>query len=241
VTRHRPAAGRDGTELPTVVLATRSAGKERELAALVEDAGVCWRTLAACGLPEDAAAEAAIECHATFADNALAKGRWFAGRLARAGWPSAWLLAEDSGLCVEALGGAPGVQSKRWGGLGSETGAALDTANIGRLQAALAAAGALDEASRAAHYECVAVLLRPDGQWWSATGRTSGRILAAPRGAGGFGYDPVFWSDELAASFGEVSAVAKAAVSHRGRAIRALLGSPAVAGALSWRGGGPAR
>lgn len=203
---------------PVILLATRSSGKRRELAALLAAEGLAVTDLETAGVPEDAAAEAAIECHATFEANALAKARYFRSRA-----ETAWVLAEDSGLCVDALGGAPGVQSKRWGGIAQEAGAALDAANIDRLLAALAAAGADAPELRSASYVCVAVLLGPAGACLVGEGRTGGRILPARRGTGGFGYDPVFWSTELDAGFGEVPAAAKAAVSHRGRAVRGVL------------------
>ncbi|MCU0616779.1 MAG: non-canonical purine NTP pyrophosphatase [Gemmatimonadaceae bacterium] len=202
----------------TVVLATRSAGKQRELRALLEDAGWGWCLLEDLGLLEDDASEAAIECFDTFAENALAKARWFAALA-----PGRWVLAEDSGLCVDALGGAPGVQSKRWGGVATETGAALDAANIARLQAALAAVGAEQPEARSAAYVCAAVLISPEGKVMTAEGRTAGRILRHAAGREGFGYDPVFYSTELSGSFGVLPASAKGSVSHRARAVRAVL------------------
>ena len=202
----------------TVLLATRSAGKQRELAALLEGAGWGWCTLDDLGLLEDEAAEAAIECYDTFAENALAKAQRVAALA-----PGRWVLAEDSGLCVDALGGAPGVQSKRWGGQATESGAALDVANIGRLQSALAAVGAVDADARTAAYVCVAVLISPDGVVHTAEGRSAGYILPRAEGTGGFGYDPVFFSTELSASFGALSAAAKGSVSHRGRAVGQLV------------------
>lgn len=205
-------------ERPVIVLATRSAGKRRELAALLANEGVPVTDLVAAGVPEDPTAEAAIECHDTFEANALAKARYFRSRVA-----AGWVLAEDSGLCVDALGGAPGVQSKRWGGVAQEEGVALDAANTDRVLAALSAVGADAATERSASYVCVAVLLGPSGQCLVAEGRTAGRILPARRGTGGFGYDPVFWSTELGACFGEMAAAAKAAVSHRGRAVRRVL------------------
>ena len=204
----------------SLLLATRSAGKLRELAALCDEAGIAWQSLASLGVPEDADAEEAVECHDTFLANARAKAAWYRERSG-----ASWVLAEDSGLCVDALGGAPGVQSKRWGGAATERGVALEAANIVRVQKALAAVDAETEAARRAAYVCVAVVQGPDGVSFVGEGRTAGHLLRAPRGSGGFGYDPIFWSDELGAAFGEVSASAKAAVSHRGRAVRAAVGS----------------
>jgi XTP/dITP diphosphohydrolase len=200
-------------EAAPLVLATRSAGKIRELAALCAAAGVATETLDALGLAEDPH-EAAIESHPTFAANAEAKAAWFAARL-----PGRFVLAEDSGLVVDALGGAPGVRSKRWAG-SAATGEALDTANNAALAAALRDVAAPE--ARRARYVCAAVLAR-DGARWRGEGRVEGGITRAPRGAGGFGYDPWFVSDELGVTFGEASAEAKARVSHRARAVRAVL------------------
>jgi XTP/dITP diphosphohydrolase len=198
--------------MPPLVLATRSAGKRRELGALVAEAGLSWTTLEAIGVPEDASLEATLEDADTFEGNALAKARFF---LARSGGLP--VLAEDSGLCVTALDGAPGVYSKRLGAAPGLAGSALDAANNAKLLHAMA-----DAPDRSAAYVCAAVIVWPDGEV-SATGRTEGRLLSAACGDGGFGYDPYFWSTELSACFGAVSMAAKATVSHRGRAIRAVL------------------
>ena len=211
-----------------IVLATRSAGKIRELAALCAEAGFATETLGALGLSEDPR-EMGIECFATFAENAEAKAAWFAALL-----PDRLVLAEDSGLEVDALGGAPGVHSKRWSGADA-TGVALDAANNAALVAAMLAASAPSaqsaqsaqsarsgaEPGRAARYVCVAVLAR-DAARWRGTGRVEGTIAHVTRGSNGFGYDPYFSSDELGCTFGEASAEAKARVSHRARAVRAL-------------------
>lgn len=195
-----------------LLLATRSVGKLRELAALFAQAGLATETLDAVGLAEEPA-EAGIEIHDTFEENARAKARWFARRA-----PGRWVFAEDSGLVVDALGGAPGVRSKRWSG-STACGAALDADNNAALARALAGV-----ADRRARYECVAIVT--DGRReWLGVGRVAGVIATAPSGAGGFGYDPWFVSDELGRSFGVASAEEKARVSHRARAVRALLAS----------------
>lgn len=195
-----------------MVLATRSAGKVRELRALCAAAGIVAEDLTSVGLAAEPA-EDAIEVHDTFEENARAKGRWFAARL-----PGRVVLAEDSGLELDALGGAPGVQSKRWAGLAASlSGAALDRANNEALMRALRG-----ESDRRARYRCVAVLL--DGtREFVAQGTCEGRMVEAPRGGGGFGYDPWFHSEELGMTFAEASDEAKARVSHRGRAVRSLL------------------
>ena len=197
---------------PVLVLASRSAGKLRELRALCEVAGFAADDLASLGIAEDEA-EDALEVHATFEENALAKARWFAERL-----PGRAIIADDSGLEVAVLGGAPGVRSKRWAGhVGTLEGAALDVANAAALVRELRGRD-----DRRARYVCAAVCVR-DADSWSARGEVSGRILDAPRGAGGFGYDPWFLSDELGRTFAEVSGEEKAGVSHRARAMSALL------------------
>lgn len=198
---------------PAIVLATRSAGKLRELNALCAEAGRVALSLEEVGLAPDPA-EDGIEVHDTFEGNARAKAAWFAARL-----PGRLVLAEDSGLEVDALGGAPGVHSKRWAGLADTLrGRALDEANNATLLQALGAT-----TRRAARYRCVAALADGD-RMHVAAGACEGRILDAPRGDGGFGYDPFFLSDELGITFAEASVEQKARVSHRARAVRALLG-----------------
>ncbi len=195
----------------TILVATRSAGKLAELRPMLADFGLGVESLDEAGLDE-LPIEEGLEVYESFEENALAKARHFhersGGRL---------VLAEDSGLCVDALGGAPGVRSKRWGAADGLTGGALDAANNARLLAALE--GVED---RRAHYACCAVLVWPGGQV-SACGTTTGRILHAPAGEHGFGYDPYFWSDELDACFGSVDKATKGRVSHRARAVRSVL------------------
>lgn len=159
--------------------------------------------------------EDAIESYETFEENALAKARWFH---ARTGLPC---IADDSGLAVDALGGRPGVHSKRWSGRDDLHGAPLDAANNALLQRALADAERSGAGGRGARYVCVGAYV-DDGREVARRGETIGFILDAPRGSEGFGYDPYFWSPELRSTFGEASVAAKAAVSHRGRAMRAL-------------------
>lgn len=199
-----------GAAARRVLVATRSAGKVRELLPLLREFGVEGEDLASAGIPE-LPEEADIESGTTFEENALAKARYFARRTGRT------VLAEDSGLCVDALGGAPGVYSKRWSGRGDLEGRALDAANIARLLEALHG-----ESDRGAAFVCCAVWCGTEGEW-VAHGETRGRILDRVHGAGGFGYDPVFFSEELGSSFGVVGAVEKARVSHRARAMRTLL------------------
>lgn len=194
-----------------VVLATRSAGKRRELAAMLAAAGWEARTLDEIGVPEDSA-EAAIEAFDTFESNVTAKAAWFFARCG--GRP---VLADDSGLVVPALGGRPGVHSKWFAGRHDLTGAALDAANNAALVAAI-----MPLADRRAHYVCV-MAWRDGAGTRLARGETHGVLRPTPAGAGGFGYDPYFVSDELGMTFAEATREAKAGVSHRGRALRGLL------------------
>jgi XTP/dITP diphosphohydrolase len=200
--------------VPAILIATRSEGKRRELLSLLAPLGSRLLTLDDAGIAPDPA-EDAIEAHPTFEENALAKARWFHRC---SGLPC---IADDSGLAVDALGGAPGVRSKRWSGRADLDGAALDAANNAMLLASLGAADAAGQRGRAARYVCVGAYV--DGEREVVRrGETIGFIVDEPRGSGGFGYDPYFWSPELGATFGEATLEAKALVSHRGRAMRAL-------------------
>ena len=199
-----------------VLLATRSDGKRRELEPMLRAFGWNVVDLNEAGIEERRAEEEALEVEATFAGNALAKARYFH---ARSGVPT---VADDSGLVCEALDGAPGVHSKRWSAQPTLRGAALDAANNATLLAALAAAAVRGAGSRAARYVCAAAFV--DGvRAVVAEGETRGRILDRASGTGGFGYDPLFWSEDLWQSFGGVTRDEKSRVSHRGRAIEALM------------------
>lgn len=198
------------TDAGRYLLATRSAGKLRELEPLFANAGIQVITLERAGIPE-APDESGIEVFSTFEENALAKARHF---LRATGLPT---LADDSGLEVYALDGAPGVRSKRWGGRDDLTGIALDDANNAELLRALRGVK-----ERRARYVCVAALVTPDADL-KRRGEVEGEILEHPRGTGGFGYDPLFFATELGKTFGEASLVEKERVSHRGRAFRELV------------------
>jgi len=193
-----------------MLLATRSAGKLRELRPLFISRGVGVIDLSDAGIPESPA-EDDLEVFDTFEENALAKARYF---FARSGRPT---VADDSGLAVDALGGRPGVMSKRWSGRGDLTGQALDDENNRLLLEKLK-----HETERRAHYVCAAAFV--DGtREVVCRGEVHGRIVDEPRGVGGFGYDPYFFADELGRTFGEAAREEKATVSHRARAVRALL------------------
>lgn len=201
--------------LDSLLIATRSRGKLRELRPLFEALGLDVVDLDEAGLPERDD-EAGLEVYETFEANALAKARHF-HRLS--GLPT---IADDSGLAVDALGGAPGVRSKRWSGRADLSGQALDDENNRLLLERLAGAGATGSEARRARYVCAAAY--EDGaRELVCRGEVRGRILDVPRGTGGFGYDPYFFADELEHTFGEVSGAAKAMVSHRARAVRALV------------------
>lgn len=141
---------------------------------------------------------------ATFEENALIKAR---AAYACSGLPS---FGDDSGLCVDALGGAPGVRSARYSGGGDADNRALLLKNL---------AGVSD---RRAHFNCAVALVCPDGRELTAEGRTEGSILTEERGEHGFGYDSLFFSSDLNKSFAEADEAEKNAVSHRGRALKRL-------------------
>lgn len=194
------------------VLATRNAGKVRELRALFASAGVSVVDLTEVGIAEDVAAEEEIERHETFEENALAKARHFSRRL-----PGRIVVADDSGLAVDALGGAPGVRSRRWSGRAELSGRALDDANNALLQSRLQGASC-----RTARFVCAAAWT--DGaREVVVRGELEGRVAEEARGEHGFGYDPYFESPELGKRLAEATVEEKAAVSHRGRAFRRLL------------------
>lgn len=196
-----------------LLAATRSAGKQREIRRALEAAGheVVF--------PDDAGvyespAEEALELGETFEANARHKAEYFARR---SGLPT---VADDSGLEVFSLGGAPGVRSKRWAGA-SGTAQAIDDANNAELRRRLLGA---EESRRRARYRCVLVLLRTPNAFPEVfEGSCTGSILAEPLGSGGFGYDPWFLSDELGKTFAEATPEEKDAVSHRGKALAALV------------------
>ncbi|MFI5246699.1 MAG: non-canonical purine NTP pyrophosphatase [Gemmatimonadales bacterium] len=203
-------------ERPSLLIATRNAGKLRELAPIIRDAGFETVTLDELGIAP-ATDEDSVESHETFEENAVAKARYYFGLARSRGLraPSA-VLADDSGLEVLALGGAPGVRSKRWSGSPLE-GKALDAANNATLVEALRG-----RADRRARYVCVAAITSSRREV-HARGECGGVILAAPKGDDGFGYDPYFFSDALKKTFGEATRAEKETVSHRARAVRAVL------------------
>ena len=196
-----------------LLLATRSEAKAREVRdILTRFTTAPVRTLRDLAIPplED---EDGIEIHETFRANAVAKAEYFARRTGLA------VLSDDSGIAVDTIAGAPGVRSRRFCSRADLDGVELDQANNALLLERLR--GVPDE-RRTAHYVCVAALLDPGRPTTVAIGTVSGRIAHAPAGSHGFGYDPLFFFPPFGATFGQTPPALKHAVSHRGRAIRAL-------------------
>ena len=191
-----------------LVLASNNPGKLREFQQMLAPLGIEVTPQAELGIPES------DEPHGTFVENALAKARNASGR---AGLPA---FADDSGICVVALGGAPGVQSARYAAGASSTREDQDARNNRKLIEALAGKG-----DRRAHYYCVIVLVRhaADPQPLIAEGRWHGEVITAPRGAGGFGYDPYFLLPGLGRTAAELMPDEKNAISHRGQAMQRLV------------------
>lgn len=201
-----------------LVVATRNRGKTAEFREAFAAYGMEVRDL-----NDVAGAPQVEETGTTFAENALLKAKSAAERF---GLP---VIADDSGLCVDALGGAPGVYSARYAGEG-----ATDADNNAKLlrelaalpadrQAALAAAGEPDTFGAARFVSAIALYDPAGRRALEAEGTVDGFILKAPRGTGGFGYDPLFWLPEFGRSMAELTATEKNAISHRGRALRKLL------------------
>lgn len=191
------------SQLTRIVLASNNAGKLKEFGQLLAPLGIEVLPQSAFNVSE------AEEPHVTFVENALAKAR-HCSRVT--GLPA---LADDSGLCVEVLGGAPGVQSARYAGEPKS-----DARNNAKLLEALA-----NETDRRAHFTCLLVLVRhaDDPQPIICEGEWHGEVLRAPGGENGFGYDPLFGVPELGKSAAELSHDEKNARSHRGQAVRQLV------------------
>ena len=185
----------------TIVLATHNPGKISEIEALLT--GLRFATAASFpGCPEPE------ESGRTFEENALIKAR------AVAGFTGKTALADDSGLEVDALGGAPGVHSARYAGA-----TASDRDNMRRLQEALAGVA---DGDRTARFRCVMAVVAPDGRTWTSDGVCEGRILREPRGESGFGYDPLFVPAGYESTFAELDARTKNRISHRAMALRRI-------------------
>ena len=179
--------------------ATNNNGKLKELRRILERAGHEVKSLRELGVNLDPE-----ETGTTFAENARIKAQAFCKATGLA------TVADDSGLCVDALNGGPGVYSARYGGEG------LD--DRGRYMLLLNSLRG--QTTRAAHFACAIACAFPDGKTLTAEGRCDGAIAFAPLGEGGFGYDPVFLVPEKGKTFGQLTAEEKSAISHRGRALR---------------------
>ena len=185
-----------------LVLATRNEGKLRELARIL------GTTITLAGLDAFPGAPDVPETGATFEANALLKAR------AIAAYTKLPAVADDSGLCVDALNGMPGVLSARWAGQHGDDKANLDLV--------LAQVADVPDGRLGARFVCAAALVVPGGREWVVTGQVEGRLIRVPRGSGGFGYDPIFLPDGFDQTTAEMTPEAKDAISHRGRAFRAL-------------------
>ena len=185
--------------MKTIVIATNNAGKAREYGEMLSPLGINVKTLA------DFPHFAIDENGQTFLENALIKARTAVKQL---GLP---VMADDSGLMVDALDGAPGVHSARYAGDHD------DQANNRKLLRELAG---VDDLYRTAHFHTTIVGLKPNGDQLVAEGRVDGHILRNPQGSNGFGYDPLFYVDELGCAMATLTDEQKNAVSHRGRALR---------------------
>jgi XTP/dITP diphosphohydrolase len=184
-----------------LVVATHNQGKLREIEVLVAPFGMSVVSAGALGLPEPE------ETGDTFEANALLKAEAAA---AASGLPA---LADDSGIAVDALGGAPGIYSARWAGPGKDFAAAM-----GSVEDKLRALGATAPEQRKAHFVAVLALAYPDGGHDLFRGEVHGTLVHPPRGANGFGYDPMFVPNGHDVTFGEMDPAAKQAMSHRARA-----------------------
>jgi XTP/dITP diphosphohydrolase len=205
------------------LLASRNRGKIAELVPMLAAVGIASIGLDDAGVEYDAAEES-IECFDTFEANARAKARYFSARTGRL------CLADDSGLCIDALDGMPGVRSRRFAldvAFRARAGASEDAANNDAMLDACWNSGWAPP--WAAHFACVAALVDSSREV-VATGRCDGVIVPDADGSGGFGYDPFFVCSELGVTFAAASTDAKAMVSHRARAVAGLLASVGIAG-----------
>ena len=189
-----------------LVIATRNPGKIVEFRRILNElSDGAVELIGADEFPELVDVE---ETGTTFAENALLKARYTAKVT---GLPA---IADDSGLCVDALSGNPGLFSARWAGVHGN-----DKANVAKVLDELAEVA---DAKRGAHFICVAALVMPDGREALAEGFFHGRILRAPVGDNGFGYDPIFSPLGMSISSAQMSAEEKDAISHRGKSLRAI-------------------
>ncbi len=189
-----------------LVVASHNPGKVREIDDLLRPLGVAALSAGELGLPEP------VEDGATFAENALIKARAAASA---SGLPA---LADDSGLCVDALGGEPGIHSARWGGPDKDFAMAMR-----KVEDRLQEAGATTPERRKAHFACALALAWPDGEEEVFEGQVHGHLVWPPRGEKGFGYDPVFQPNGHDITFAQMDPRKKHAMSHRARAFEKFL------------------
>ncbi len=193
-----------------LAVATRNPHKIREIERLFRDTPIRLVSLGELGV-EERPEEKRLETYPSFARNALAKAQYFHDRT---GLP---MMAEDSGIRVDALGGAPGPRSKRYAPPEMQAEFGVDRANNLHLVRQLRD---VPDEKRTAHFHCaVAIVLADESRVFA--GRVDGLILREPRGTGGFGYDPLFWLPERGVTTGELTPEEKNAISHRGQAMRA--------------------
>lgn len=183
-----------------IIVATKNAGKVKEISKILEPFNIEIESQANSGINVDV-----DETGNTFLENALIKARAIAMLCDEP------VLADDSGLCVDALSGRPGIYSARYGG---------DISDEEKMKKLLSEME--DKTDRKAHFECAVALVFPDGRELTAKGETFGKILEKPEGDNGFGFDPVFYSDELKCSFAVCTDEEKNSVSHRGKALLKL-------------------
>ena len=199
--------------VPKLVLATRNPAKLEELSRILADGRVPVVLVTAGDFPD---LPEVAETGSTFAENALLKARAVA---AFTGLPA---VADDSGLCIDALNGMPGVLSARWSGAHGD-----DEANLRLVLGQLAD---VPDGRRGAHFACAAALALPSGSEHVAEGVLDGRVIDAPRGTNGFGYDPIFVPESSDLTTAQMTPADKDKISHRGRALRAL--APVIAALL---------
>ena len=189
-----------------LVLATRNSHKATELKRILEELDLDCELLTVADFPNAPEVE---ETETTFEGNALLKAR------ALAKFTGLAAIADDSGICVDALDGNPGVLSARWSG-------ATENVDQANLELVLEQISEVDELKRGAHFMCAAVAVFPDGTELIATGKMHGSLLRKPQGSNGFGYDPIFVPTGFTKTTAEMSASEKDAISHRGIALKDL-------------------
>lgn len=191
-----------------VVLASRNAHKIEEMARILDDAGLHVEVVGIDAFDGVVDVPEVAETEATFEGNALLKARAVCAATGVAA------VADDSGLCVDALNGMPGILSARWSGGGGD---------VANLELVLAQLGDTPDERLGAQFRCAVALVLPDGREATVHGEMRGRLVRAPRGTNGFGYDPIFVPDGEARTSAELTSEEKDAISHRGNALRALV------------------